>query len=120
MPSLSSNLHPRCNVRNEIGLSDGYAEALGEYIGTQAANVTANACGVMVVTHSRRLAEGLVRGLGAEPTMLAMLPDRAAAVPTVAGWIAQREVRSMDDLLGLKDTALARFRATQRILDGRA
>ena len=119
MPSLSSNLHPRCNVRNELGLSDGYSEALGEYIGQQAAPVPENACGVMVVTHSRRLAAGLVRGLGAEPAMLAMLPDAQAPVPTVAGWIAQREVRSVDDLLGLKETALQRFRATQRLLDGR-
>jgi hypothetical protein len=117
--SCGSNLHPVHNVRNEIGLSDGYAEALGEYIGTQAASLPANACGVMVVTHSRRLAEGLVRGLGADPAMLAMLPDAQSTPPTVSAWISSREVRSVDDLMGLKDVALERFRAVHRILEGK-
>lgn len=120
MPSLSSNLHPRCNVRNEIGLSDGYAEALGEYIGGRAATQEGNACGVIVVTHSRRLVEGLVRGLGAEPAMLATLADARQEAPSVAQWVASREERSVDDLMRLQEVALERFRATQRLLDDRA
>lgn len=102
----------------EIGLSDGYAEALGEYIGTQAKNLGGNACGVVVVTHSRRLAEGMVRGLGADPTMLAMLPKDAQECRSVAGWISSRETRSIDELLTLKDTSLERFRQMQAILKG--
>lgn len=100
----------------ELGLSDGYAEALGEYIGTSAAAMTGNACGVMVVTHSRRLAQGLVRGLSAEPTMIAMLRNEDDVAPSVTEWIAGRDERSVEDLLGLQDLALERFRATHRML----
>lgn len=100
----------------EIGLSDGYAEALGEYIGQQAQAIAGNACGVMVVTHSRRLAEGLVRGLGAEPTFVAMLPNGDASTPTLDDWIASRETRSVEDLLTLRDVSLDRFRQVQKIL----
>jgi len=117
----------------EIGLSDGYAEALGEYIGRQAIDIGGsagnigedggiigrNACGVMVVTHSRRLAEGLVRGLGAEPTFVAMMPDGESAPPGLADWIASRDVKGVEDLLALRDTSLARFRQVQRILDAK-
>ena len=102
----------------ELGLSDGYAEALGEYIGRETAAIGGKACGVMVVTHSRRLAAGLVRGLGAEPTMIAMLRDADQPSPSVADWIASRDERTVDELLALKDVSLDRFRATQALLRG--
>ena len=92
--------------------SDGYAEALGEYIGRSATGMPASSCGVMVVTHSRRLAEGLVRGLGAAPTMLSMEND----VASVADWIASRETRSVDDLLGLKDLSHERWNTVRSLL----
>lgn len=101
----------------EIGLSDGYAEALGEYIGAQAQGIEGNACGVMVVTHSRRLAEGLIRGLNATPSMIALLPNADAACPSVADWIASRETRSVEDLLNLREISHKRYLQMQKILD---
>lgn len=96
----------------EMGLSDGYAEALGEYIGRQATGMSADSCGVMVVTHSRRLAEGIVKGLGAAPAMLTMEPS----MTSVAQWIASREERSVEDLLGLEELSSERRKAVQGIL----
>lgn len=119
MPSLSSNLHPRCNVRNEIGLSDGYASALGELIGASARDAGPMACGTMVVTHSRGLADGLVRGLDADPAMIAMTTGDVASPKSVKAWIASRERRSVEDLLGLSAVSLDRFRRVQRLLDAR-
>lgn len=96
----------------EIGLSDGYADALGEYIGRSATTMPESSCGVMVVTHSRRLAEGIVRGLGAPPTLLSMEGD----VASVDEWIASRETRSVEDLLGLKGLSHERWKAVRGLL----
>lgn len=109
---LSSNLHPHRNVRNEIGLSDGYAEALGEYIGMRAASAGGKSCGVMVVTHSRRLVRGLVRGLGVDPTFMTMTEEPGR----VGDWIASEETRSVDELLALKTLGLDRWRAVSKLL----
>jgi hypothetical protein len=99
-------------VRNEIGLSDGYAEALGEMIGLKSTQTGPNACGVMVVTHSRRLVRGLIRGLGAVPTFMTM----SAGHDDVDAWLDAEETRSVDDLLALKDVGLERWRAIEKLL----
>jgi len=112
MPSLSSNLHPRCNVRNEIGLSDGYAEALGQYVGTRALDQGPKACGVVIVTHSRRFCRGLMRGFGAEPTFLSM----TAETPTFREWMEHDEVRGVDEILALSETSHLRRRAVDALL----
>lgn len=99
----------------EMGLSDGYAEALGELIGRETAASGPMCCGVAVVTHSRRLVQGLVRGLGADPVLV----DMSSAHATVADWIASTETRSVEDLLALPDTGLERWRAVEKLLRGR-
>lgn len=96
----------------EIGLSDGYAEALGELIGQRATITGPLACGVMVVTHSRRLATGIVKGLGCDPTLLTMSEPHAS----VSDWIASDERRSVDDLMNLKETGVERWRTVERML----
>ncbi len=101
----------------ELGLSDGYAAALGELIGANAAEAGPMACGTIVVTHSRELARGLMRGLGAAPSMIAMTTGGVDAPCGVDAWIESREDRSVDDLLRLADASLDRFRRVQRILD---
>lgn len=103
----------------ELGLSDGYARALGEYIGARAQGMAGNACGVMVVTHSRALARGLLAGLEAQPTMIAMLGRGDAPVSSLGEWIDATPERSVDDLLGLREKAHERFQAVSRILRGR-
>ena len=64
----------------EIGLSEAYARALGEYIGRQTRDIPATCLGVLVVTHSRPLAQGLLDGFGERPTHAAV-----AAGPAQAG-----------------------------------
>lgn len=87
---------------------------MGEFIGNSARVLPENACGVVVVTHSRSLADGLVRGLGSAPSMLTMEPD----VRSVEQWVMSREQRSIEELLALKDVSHERFRAVERLLKG--
>ena len=96
----------------EIGLSDGYAEALGEFIGMNAIKTTEMCCGVIVVTHSRRLVSGLVKGMGTAPTML----DMSSSHDSVEAWIASSETRSVEELLALPDTGLERWRTVNKML----
>lgn len=98
----------------EMGLSDGYAEALGELIGAKTAATGPTCCGVVVVTHSRRLARGLVRGLGSAPTMV----DMSSRHDSVESWIASEETRTVDDLLALPETGRERWLAVNKLLKG--
>lgn len=97
----------------ELGLSDGYARALGTYIGEQARTVPEACSGVIVVTHSRSLVEGLIRGLGEHPTFAQLGVETA----DLDAWLTEHEVRSTADLLALPDVGLDRWRTLNKIFD---
>lgn len=99
----------------EIGLADSYTRALGQFIGEQATRVPRVCGGVMVVTHSRSLVRGIVDGLGADPTHVAI----SAGQPARAGlhaWLEREEHRTVDELLALQDVGLERWRRVSRLL----
>ncbi|UTU09177.1 hypothetical protein CcrJ4_gp430 [Caulobacter phage J4] len=96
----------------EMGLSDGYARALGEYLGQQAHKLEDNCHGLVVVTHNRPLAAGLQVGLGAAPTFVCLGSDPV----DLASWQTRQEVRTVDDLFALKDLALERWRKTNTLM----
>lgn len=52
----------------EIGLSEGYEYALGQVIGQKTLELPERACGALVISHSRALAEGLQNALGRTPS----------------------------------------------------
>lgn len=103
----------------EMGLSDGYARALGELIGQTARLPKADggmrdAChGVIVVTHNRALVNGLIEGLRATPCYINMSPEPQ----DLSGWLGRPEHRSIADLDQLQEIAGERRKATQRILN---
>lgn len=99
----------------EMGLSDGYARALGEFIGQSALEMSGKACGVVVVTHSRPLVRGLQEGLKAAPTHLAM----DAGISSLSDWLEHQEHRSVADLLALPEVGHAGYKAVQAILNER-
>ena len=91
----------------ELGLSQGYATALGHYIGEQALRVPAACAGVLVVTHSRPLASALVESFGADPTFVHV----SGTPQSLRQWLTEPESRSVEDLLALPDAGLERRRA---------
>jgi predicted ATPase len=93
----------------EIGLSDGYTRAFGQFIGQQARSVPDACRGVIVVTHSRSLATGLLAGYEETPTHVAVRAD-APAEAGLQQWLDSVEHRTVDDLLALPDVGLSRFR----------
>lgn len=97
----------------ELGLSDGYARALGEFIGLRAKVQPPASRGVLVVTHSRALVEGLVAGLEETPTFVCMGSDHCGLQP----WLHASEMRSLADLSALAFTASDRRKQTQVILN---
>lgn len=86
----------------EMGLSDGYAYALGEFIGKEVCSLPEEAPGVVVVTHNRRLVKGLVDGLGADPSLVNM-----SGSSVLSDWLSAEDKKTIDDLLDLpkKDNA---------------
>lgn len=94
----------------ELGLSDGYAAALGRYIGEQARSTPATCLGVVVVTHSRSLVRGLVEAFGALPTFVRVGHDLS-----LAQWLEAPETRSVEELLALPHVGLERFRWAAQI-----
>ena len=98
----------------ELGLSQGYARALGEYIGGQALNTPAVCAGVVVVTHSRTLVRGILAAYEQEPTFVSVGTPHA----NVQKWLEAPELRSVEDLLSLPEVGLERFRAVEAVLRG--
>lgn len=89
----------------ELGLSDGYAAALGRYVAEQIKALPRACSGVVVVTHSRSLVAGLVAGRRTAPTFVSVGQD-----VTLKQWLAEPEVRTVDELLALSGIGLERFR----------
>ena len=105
-----------CLDEPEIGLSEGYCEALGEYIGQQSRNMPEEACGVIVVTHSRRLAKGLAAGINGNPSFLFMSGREETAPSGFSDWLEGHDKKTVEELMALKDVGLARFRAVQKLI----
>lgn len=97
----------------EMGLSDGYARALGGFIARQALGLPEQAAGVVIVTHSRNLVEGLVLQLGAEPEFVHMGDENLS----LAEWCAHREERAIEDLLALGQKNIDGWRCINRIVN---
>lgn len=102
----------------EMGLSDGYARALGELIGEKARKPEAEGgmrdqChGVVVVTHNRALVHGLIEGLRASPAFVNM-GDRPV---DLNDWLKTPERRTIADLEALREIAGERRKTTHRII----
>ncbi|AXQ68792.1 hypothetical protein HOU00_gp333 [Caulobacter phage CcrPW] len=96
----------------EIGLSDGYARALGEYLGQRALTLTDSCQGLVVVTHSHSLVRGVLAGLKAKPAFVHVGPKPKA----LDQWVDEPEHRTVEDLTKLGDVALERWRAIQKLM----
>jgi hypothetical protein len=96
----------------ELGLSDGYSRALGEFIGSESTSLPAACSGVVVVTHHRDLVRAMVDAFGATPTFV-LCGDGPADLDR---WLGDVEERSVEDLLALADVGLERWRAVHRLL----
>lgn len=94
----------------ELGLSDGYARALGELIGSRSAAIPSPCIGVMVVTHSRSLVRGLLEGFNDTPVHVAVTADGTDPQPGLDTWLDEQETRSVDELLALTDLGHQRWR----------
>lgn len=106
-----------CLDEPEIGLSEGYCEALGEYIGQKSRDMPSEACGVIVVTHSRRLAKGLAAGIGGAPSFLFMSGRDEVAPSGFSDWLESHDKKTVEELMALKDVGVERFRAVQKLIN---
>lgn len=97
----------------EMGLSDGYATAFGQYIGEQARKVPKACSGVIVVTHSRSLVRGLVDGYGKTPTFVKLGVEGPEQLDA---WLDEPEHHTIDELLALPDVGFERWRAVSDLL----
>lgn len=95
----------------ELGLSEGYAHALGALIAAEAGAAAAQLRGVVVVTHSRAVVSGLLSGTSASPSVLFAGSD----ISNLEQWLGHREVRSIDELRALPGIAQERFRAVREM-----
>lgn len=93
----------------EMGLAEGYAHALGTYIASQSKTITRRCAGVVVVTHSRPLVQGIRDTLSRKPTFVATAAG-AGVQADLDGWLAREDRYSVEDLLALPEVNLERWR----------
>ncbi len=79
----------------DFGLSEGYAAALGAYIAQQTHVLHADVAGVVVVSHSRPLAQALAAGKCAPSFLHTQKPM------TLKAWLKTPEVRTVEELATL-------------------
>lgn len=101
----------------ELGLSDGYTRAMGEYIGRQTLDIPSKCKGVFVVTHSRALVRGLIDGYGKTPTH-ALITAEQPGQAGIAAWMDISEQRSVEDLLALRDVGHDRWKRANVLIKG--
>lgn len=91
----------------EIGLSEGYEYALGLLIGQKTLELPEKACGVLVVSHSKTLVEGLRQSLGQDPTFVFTGKQDL----TLDGWMSHKERFTPEELLELNKQGHETWRA---------
>lgn len=99
----------------ELGLSDAYARALGEYVGSAAKSVPTKCRGVVVVTHSRSLVQGLIDGYGKTPTHVSVAAERKPKT-SLLKWMAEPEEHSVEELLALRQVGHERWLRVNKLI----
>lgn len=83
----------------DVGLSEDFTYALGEHLARSANEGLGAKCGgLVVVTHSRELVNGMVENLAAAPHFV-HVDDNPQ---TLTEWLAGRRRRSVEELLALR------------------
>lgn len=95
----------------ELGLSDGYAGAMGTWLARKAKALPESSVGIVIVTHSRSLVTQLARELGEIPSLV-----RMGAAGDLTDWLEQPEVRSVEDLIALDQLDTTSWRAVRNAL----
>lgn len=99
----------------EMGLSEDYTSAMGQWLAQQAKAMThKNELGLVVVTHSRALVKRLVEELGQNPTFV-----NTDSPQSVGQWLEQVPKRTVEDLLALDKLGTTRWRAMQDFINER-
>lgn len=97
----------------EMGLSEGYAGALGQYLAEQVLSLPQAAPGLVVVSHSRGLVGRLADRLGQAPSFIYMGKEPK----TLDEWLAHPEARTVEDLIALQALGVQGRRAWPAWLD---
>lgn len=97
----------------ELGLSEGFCYAMGELIGREVLKMNARACGVVVISHSKALAQGLADGLGEAPSFVS-----TGGAMSFEQWLKRQERFSADDLIALGDKDREGFLGVRSMLEG--
>lgn len=95
----------------ELGLSEGYAGALGEHIGQLSLQMSPLACGLVLVSHSKALAQRLAEALGGAPSFLHM-----GTPLSFEQWLQAPASRTVAELLALPVANREGLRAVSKIL----
>lgn len=96
----------------DIGVGEGYHNAIGRYLAEFAGELPEKCLGLVVATHSRRIAEKL---LDAGASSLRLGGD----LRPVREWVRDGDIeKSVEELIALKDVSLERFRAVSAMLKG--
>lgn len=97
----------------DIGVGEGYHNAIGQFLSEFAAALPERCLGLIVATHSRKITAKL---LDAGASSLRLGSD----LRDVGDWVVNGDLeKSLDDLIDLKNVSLERFRGVSKMLNGK-
>lgn len=96
----------------DIGVGEGYHNAIGKYLADFAADLPEKCLGLVIATHSRKIARNLVDA-GASSLRL------GGDLREVREWIMMGDIeKSLEELLALKEVTHERFKGVSKMLKG--
>jgi len=96
----------------EMGLSEGYAKAMGRYLAKGFADLPELVCGLAVVTHSRALARALSVELQRPPSFV-----NTGESASWLEWLQGEPARTVEDLLALPTRGHERWQEIEAVLN---
>jgi hypothetical protein len=107
-----TNFHYLMLDEPDIGVGEGYHNAIGQFLANFANEMPEKCLGLVVSTHSRRVAQKI---LDAGASSLRLGGD----LRPVREWVRDGDIeKSLDEMIKLKEVSGDRFRAVSRMLNG--
>lgn len=103
----------------DIGMAEGYAAALGEFIATEAKNIAPGAAGIALCTHSKALVRRYCECAEYTPHAVHLYGDFDAQPQSLEDWLAHQDTYTLDRLLSAGDRARTRRKAIDAFLNAK-
>ena len=101
----------------DIGMAEGYAAALGEFVAQESKRLAAGSAGIVLCTHSKAMVRRYMACTDTRPHAVHLYGDFAETPQSIEDWLAHQDVYSLERLLTAGDRARTRRHTIEAFLN---